>query len=240
MKQLFTNPVNTFRVLAVSAIVMAGSTATHAQVKVGANPAIITANSVLDVEGTSAQHTVILQNGNMGVNQAAPTNKLHIKDATDPVRVEGMSASTNSADKGVVVDASGVLKIGKNSESSLGTAIYLKLGANSHIPAANSIHPLTFNSVIYNSGDFTYSNGEITFAKGGTYVVFSQMSFGSISANEQLLQGVIDSNNKWIARATHYAASATPDGYIGECFFATYPITVTAGQRVKNGCRCER
>lgn len=48
----------------------------QAQVKVGANPGTITTNGVLDVEGTSGQHTVILQNGNMGVNTTEPGSTL--------------------------------------------------------------------------------------------------------------------------------------------------------------------
>lgn len=107
MKQLLKAPV---RIFLMSSILVAGSFAGYAQVKVGANPGNITPNAVLDVEGTSAQRTVILQNGNMGVNQAAPTNKLHVKDAADPVKIEGLQVSTSASDKSVVVDANGVLK----------------------------------------------------------------------------------------------------------------------------------
>lgn len=85
------------------------ATYAQAQVKVGANPGSITTNGVLDVEGTSGQHTVILQNGNMGVNQTIPANKLHVTAISDPLRLEGLQLGTADDDI-LAVDANGVVK----------------------------------------------------------------------------------------------------------------------------------
>jgi len=46
---------------------------------------------------------------NTGIGTKAPTHKLHVKDVSDPIRLEGLSNATSTAGT-IVTDANGVLK----------------------------------------------------------------------------------------------------------------------------------
>ena len=67
--------------LFIAAVAIALATSAQAQVKVGANPGTLSTNAVLDVEGTSGTHAVMLQNGNFGIGTAAPGVKLQVEGA---------------------------------------------------------------------------------------------------------------------------------------------------------------
>ena len=77
---------------------VAYATAIGANAKVGANNSIVLGR---------AETTGTLDNVGIGVTK--PTNALHIKTASDPVRLEGLQLGA-VADKVMVVDANGVLK----------------------------------------------------------------------------------------------------------------------------------
>ncbi|WP_293308125.1 hypothetical protein [Pedobacter sp. UBA5917] len=47
---------------------------------------------------------------NSGIGTTSPTNKLHVKATSDPIRLEGLSNATSTSGT-IVTDASGVLKI---------------------------------------------------------------------------------------------------------------------------------
>lgn len=49
------------------------------------------------------------QTGNVGINTSTPTNTLHIKSASNPLRMEGLQAG-NTANNILTVDATGVVK----------------------------------------------------------------------------------------------------------------------------------
>src|SRR6266700_3278778 len=80
-----------------------------AQVKIGSNPTTITAGTNLEVEATNGTRLRVNQaDGKTGIGTTtAPTNQLHVKAATDPLRVEGLQAGTSS-DNFVTMDATGV------------------------------------------------------------------------------------------------------------------------------------
>ncbi|MCD9576978.1 hypothetical protein [Flavobacterium soyae] len=48
--------------------------------------------------------------GNLGIGTASPTNTLHVKATADPVKIEGLTTSTNKTDVSLVVGADGVVK----------------------------------------------------------------------------------------------------------------------------------
>ncbi|PBJ12775.1 collagen-like protein [Flavobacterium sp. ACN6] len=64
--------------------------------------------------GTNINQTADRADAKIGINVQAPTNTLHVSNrndpTSDPVRFEGLKASSNPADLNVVVDATGVLK----------------------------------------------------------------------------------------------------------------------------------
>jgi len=155
-----------------------------AQVKIGANPAIITPNAVLDVEGISTQRTVILQNGNIGVNQVAPTNKLHVKDTANPLRLEGMQVSTQPRDKSVVVDANGVLKT-----TTAGAITVFALAGSAPFNTARKFIGETTemqNEVIVGntiSGASYNQNTNMLTVPSGTYIMTFAMNASIVSSN---------------------------------------------------------
>src|SRR4051794_14684055 len=93
----------------VPIIAIAACNPVLAQVKIGSNPTTINAATNLDVESTNGTHLRVNQvDGKTGIGTtAAPTNQLHIKAVSDPLRVEGLQAGT-STDTYVTTDATGV------------------------------------------------------------------------------------------------------------------------------------
>lgn len=67
----------------------------------------ITTNSA-NVLGTEKAR--ITGDGKMGIGETTPTNTLHVKAASDPVKFEGLQTSSSSSDKVLVADTNGVLK----------------------------------------------------------------------------------------------------------------------------------
>ncbi|SFE67937.1 tail fiber domain-containing protein [Spirosoma endophyticum] len=62
-----------FQHVCIAAIMsMAVTAGVQAQVKIGANPTTITSNAVLDVQGSSGQHTVMFQDGQVGIGTTTP------------------------------------------------------------------------------------------------------------------------------------------------------------------------
>jgi hypothetical protein len=56
--------------------------AAQAQVKIGANPTVINANAKLEVEGSTGNKVTVMDNGNMGIGTASPTQKLEVIGTT--------------------------------------------------------------------------------------------------------------------------------------------------------------
>lgn len=67
----------------------------------------ITTNSANVLETEKAR---ITGDGKMGIGETTPTNTLHVKAASDPVKFEGLQTSSSSSDKVLVADTNGVLK----------------------------------------------------------------------------------------------------------------------------------
>ena len=119
----------------------------------------------------------------------------------------------------------------------LGSAIYLKASTNTSLPGSTAITPVNFGVVVYCSSDISYNatTNVITVNKAGTYVASMQTSWINISANQQLVAGIVDiSSGQWIGRGSHYAATAT-SGTTGELHYITCPVVLTAGQQIRFG-----
>jgi plastocyanin len=122
----------------------------------------------------------------------------------------------------------------------LGPAIYLKATTNTNA-TGTVVTPLNLNSVVYNSGDFTYNTTTdiITVNRAGTYIANLQVSFTGpnattvLPAGTQLLGGITAvSTGNWIGRGSHYS-STDVSGTIGELLYVSSPVTLTAGQQVR-------
>ena len=101
MKIFYKNiAITLFSVLSISAM---------AQVKIGANPTVITTNAKLEVEGSTGKKVTILDNGNTGIGTNAPTNVLHVNATADPLKLTGVQGATTAISP-LGIDASGVVK----------------------------------------------------------------------------------------------------------------------------------
>ena len=157
--------------LAVILAIAIGNSAV-AQVKVGSNPTIINASTNLDVEATDGTHLRINQaDGKTGIGTTtAPTNQLHVKAATDPLRVEGLQTGT-SGDSYVTTDATGVFHSVSATKPQvvavqLATPLTVTRGSN-----GNSYHFTNFSTIVNTViGATVAANGDVT-VPSGTYLV---------------------------------------------------------------------
>jgi len=156
-------------------IAIAGFNPLAAQVKIGSNPTTINATTNLDVEATNGTHVRINQaDGKTGIGTTtAPTNQLHVKAATDPLRVEGLQAGTSS-DTYVTMDATGVFHSVSATKPQvvavqLATSITTPRGAN-----GTTFHYTNFATVVNTViGATVAANGDITVPAGTYQVIFS-------------------------------------------------------------------
>lgn len=76
----------------------------------GANTLSFLASAVnaFSVDGTTL--SVDAANHRLGLGTAAPSNKLHVTAASNPLRLEGTTAGDPNVDRPVVIDANGVIK----------------------------------------------------------------------------------------------------------------------------------
>ncbi|SDH37076.1 Chaperone of endosialidase [Dyadobacter soli] len=76
------------------AVAATASTASMAQVKIGANPTAISTGAHLDVESSINTHTVVLQSGAVGINTALPQAWLDIRGTTKILSQPGEQTGT--------------------------------------------------------------------------------------------------------------------------------------------------
>lgn len=117
-----------------------------------------------------ANDVAVTATGSVGVGTIAPTNKLHV-NATDPLRLQGLTAGDSGTDPLVVADANGVLKtIGTLSVLSVPTPAIFRLETaqanflNGQSSGGQQAVPM---SVVKNSiPGLTYAGNTITFPPG--------------------------------------------------------------------------
>ena len=64
---------------------------------------------VRDTAGVNIKAMTIKASGNVGINNIIPTNRLHVSDTQDPLRLEGLRDSVAATNKLLVADANGVV-----------------------------------------------------------------------------------------------------------------------------------
>lgn len=84
-----------------------GLSVTHGTNYLGTNDAV---DLVLKTNGT--ERMTISSTGNVGIGTDTPSNKLHVKDATNPMKIEGLEASGSTDDRPMVITPDGVVKTG--------------------------------------------------------------------------------------------------------------------------------
>lgn len=84
-----------------------GLSATHGTNFLGTGDAV---DLVLKTNGM--ERMTVSSTGNIGIGTATPSNKLHVKDTTDPIKVEGLVASGSTDDLPMVVAPDGTVRTG--------------------------------------------------------------------------------------------------------------------------------
>lgn len=80
---------------------------THGANYLGTNDAV---DLVLKTNGT--ERMTVSSTGNVGIGTAAPSNKLHVKDTTNPMKLEGLTVSGSTDDLPMVVAPDGTVRTG--------------------------------------------------------------------------------------------------------------------------------
>ncbi len=84
-----------------------GLSATHGSNYLGTTDAV---DLVLKTNGI--ERMTVTSTGNVGIGTATPSNKLHIKDTTNPMKIEGLVASGSTDDRPMVVGLDGTVRTG--------------------------------------------------------------------------------------------------------------------------------
>jgi len=149
--------------------------------------------SVAGTSGTTVPfiHTMRLVSGNTGINVIFPTNKLHVSDSFDPVKLEGIQTSTDS--ELLTIDGSGVVH--KIQKSSVGA--FLRNETNSGVTDTITINQSIFNPsdlrvlstsvfIIDTNADY-YVLGDLY--NSGTTIVNGTLKVGGIIYNSGTITG---------------------------------------------------
>jgi Chaperone of endosialidase len=130
--------------LILSTILSLATIALFAQVKIGANPTLITANAKLQVEGSTGNKVTVMDNGNVGIGTTAPTQLLQV---------------TGSNTSGDVLLGLFQNSIGSTNPS--GTSATIRLAPTSS-PTARGVD-LTAEQMGFNNIDFVIKNSASSF-----------------------------------------------------------------------------
>ena len=174
--------------------------------------------------------TIEENTNNVGIGTTIPTNTLHVKAASNPLRVEGLIASTNSTDEPIVIASDGTLKKGAFPvinivPNEVGTVIAIggKLEVAQEITAlmtANYTYPATNgNPVSIGNISNILIDNKASFTSSSTSNSFKVKADGVYSVNMNLLIDTVggtpvigiwcDTDNKWVARINFGMNGAT-------------------------------
>ncbi len=146
---------------------------------------------VLKTAGT--ERMTVSATGNVGIGTPAPTNALHLKAATNPIKIEGLAASNSENDRPIVVGTDGTLKTG--------------------------VFP-TVNIVPEDVGTVIAVDGKLEIAQEMTILMSADYNFDNnyidgkppIHAIGNLDVEIIDNESKFVGTATGNSFSVTKDG----------------------------
>ncbi|WP_026632715.1 tail fiber domain-containing protein [Dyadobacter alkalitolerans] len=144
------------------------SSASFAQVKIGANPTTISSNANLDVEDNLGRHMVVLNNGNVGIGIAAPVVKLNVENGNFSVNQGADNAFTGT------IQASAAIGSGNTNRSYYS----LTVGQNNVTDGQNSL-AIGFQNFTGASGNNSFSYGQTNQSTGANSISGGFASFAS-------------------------------------------------------------
>jgi hypothetical protein len=167
-----SNQFNIMKKLILSTIFSLATIALFAQVKIGANPTLITTNAKLQVEGSTGNKVTVMDNGNVGIGTATPNEKLEVAGNTKSTNLQVTGLTTAGAtDQFVTVDATGVCHKAAAAKPQ-NITVKVPTGATLTRGGAGSSFHYAANTVMVNTidGATVAANGDIT-VPAGTYQV---------------------------------------------------------------------
>lgn len=157
-----------------------------------------------------ASNGLFAQSGNVGIGTNAPTNKLHVTAVADPLRLQGVKASSSNGDKTLVIDANGVVKTALSDQSNFAGFMTSDL----FVPAAHgSLPKITIQTkLVDKANEYNTGTGIFTPTTSGVYEYEIEVTVNVPSAPTQyastinlaVQRGVIGlanaSANQWVGR----------------------------------------
>jgi hypothetical protein len=167
--------------------------------------------------------------GSVGIGNTVPTNRLHITAVSNPLRIEGVQASSVSTDKNLVIDANGVVKTSASSSSSFSGYI----SANFSNTTTGTIEKIIVdNEQVDFANEYNTTTGLFTPAASGTYVFEIQITASQAGAintygdvGDACVVGLVDgTTNTWVGRFNFEGAASN------RSYYSKGIVTVTGGQ----------
>ena len=171
--------------------------------------------------------------GSAGIGVTTPSNKLHVKNTTDPLRLEGVQTSTSTSDKTLVIDTNGVLKTAINSNSYVSGYLSTNLTANSV-----GINKIIMQTELLDFGnEYNTTTGLFTPTSSGTYIyemLLTTSHSGAIgtpgSQTNNLIFGMANnSTGQWISRYQQEATVADRSYFVKAILFLTAGVSYYFG-----------
>jgi hypothetical protein len=169
------------------------------------------------------------QTGNVGIGTNTPTNKLHV-NGTDPLRLQGVQLSTSGTDKGLVLDANGVVKT-KISDQSYFVGY---LSSDFSVPFSGTILKMIVQTVQLDaSNEYNATTGLFTPLTSGLYeyeitatlvAVTAPTTYADMATGNYNILGFVNAaTNSWVGRFNVQSPQTT------RAYFVKGVASLTAG-----------
>lgn len=185
---------------------------------------------------TRSDAFTILRNGKTGIGENAPTNKLHVKDTKDPLRLEGVQETADVNTYALVLDNNGVVKTSFLQRTKFGGYINNDFVMNQSSAGTTIAKVIVDNEQLDLEGEYDTTTGLFTPVSSGVYTWEFAMTYhnaggtsspvdGEVgTSNDRGVIGIVDSTGKWISRAAYEAISDQ------RFFLAKGVVSLVAGQ----------
>ena len=178
----------------------------------------------------AVERMTVSSSGNVGIGIAAPTHKLHVKDASDPMKVEGLAVSASSSDLPLVVGSDGVVRTGVFPSINIvpddvGTVIVIEgklriaqeiavlmtadfafpVSSSMPVPIGNLTNVIVDNENFFNA---TTSTNSFTVEADGVYLVNMNAQLATTVGTKPFVGIWSNTDNAWVAGVNDIVTAA--------------------------------
>jgi hypothetical protein len=174
----------------------------------------------------------------VGIGVKVPTHKLHVKDKTDPLKIEGLQNDATDPDKFLTIDASNVVKYrtGAQLASDIEVSIDDLHGAGVD-GAANQLLTDDGDGTVTSEADLLWDNSTLTIGNddSSTHIIKRADRTGTAGGGRLYLQGgKAVGVNQTGGAVGMYAGAGTGTGHSGNISFLTATGDAGSGSVVNN------